>query len=148
MALLPEVFNCQDHEPMGDFEPIPDAWYKFVFAKSEVKKTKDGKGKILKLQASVIGGGELKEDGSSKYEKRIVFVQLNIQNKSKQAVEISMRELRSINDAVGIESLEDSVELHDIEFWGKVVTEKSEGYADKNKIKTYLSESDFKEKFK
>ncbi len=145
MAMLPEVFQSDDHEPMTDFSPVPNDWYKFEITKSEIKPTKNKKGKRLNLQAKIVDGGEEKNGGEPKYKGRIVFIGLNIQNPSVQAVEISQRELRSICDAVGVEVLEDSVELHDIPFWAKAAIEESEGYAPKNILKAYKSEAEYAE---
>jgi len=145
MAMLPDVFKSDDHEPMTDFTPVPDDWYMFEINKSEIKPTKNGKGKRLNLQAKILEGGEENDTGESKYAGRIVFIGLNIQNPSAKAVEISQRELRSICDAVGVDVLEDSVELHDISFWGKTTIEESEGYAPKNVLKAYKSESEYAE---
>lgn len=147
MPMLPKVFTTADHEPMTDFTPIPDDWYLFEIVKSEIKDTKAKNGKRLNFQLKVIEGGESKEDGRAKHVGRLVFVGLNIQNPSAQAVEISMRELRSLCDACNVEELEDSVELHDIPFWGKTGIEESEGYAPKNFIKKYMSESEYEEAF-
>ncbi len=137
MSLLPSVFNSEEHEPMTNFTPIPEGWYKLEIVKSEVVATKAGTGKRLNMQAKVVD--------DEKYEGRIIFIGLNIQNPSKMAVEISMRELRSLCDAVELPSVEDSVDLHDIPFMGKAVIEKSEGYADKNVIKKYAKLEGFKE---
>lgn len=143
MAMLPEVFTSEDHEPMQDFTPIPDGWYMFEIVKSEVVPTKNKKGKRLNLQAKVIEGGEDNEQGDPKHKGRLVFIGLNIQNPSSEAVKISLSELRSISDACGVGVVEDSVELHEIPFWGKVQIELSEGYPPKNVIKKYSSVEDY-----
>jgi len=144
MAMLPDVFKSDEHEPMQDFTPIPDAWYMFEIVKSEVVPTKDKKGKRLNFQMKVVDGGEIEND-EPKHKGRIVFDGLNIDNRSSQAVKISMGELRSICDACEVEMIEDSVELHDIPFWGKVSTETSEGYPPKNVIKKYTSIKEYED---
>ena len=88
------------------------------------------------------------EDPEVKCEKRLVFIGLNIKNPSEQAVAISQKELASICDAVGVDEVEDSEELHDITFGFKLGIEKSEGYDDKNIIKKYMTEAQYNEKVK
>jgi len=134
MAMLPSVFNSEDHEPMTDFTPIPNGWYQFEIVKSEIKLTKAKTGKRMNLQAKVVEAEEKKHEG------RLVFIGLNLENPNATAVEISLRELRSLCDAVDVPALEDTVELHDIPFWGLVSIETSEGYPDKNVIKKYAKE--------
>ena len=148
MAELPDVFSADDHEPMQEFGLMPSVWYLGHIKKSEIKKTKAGTGLRLNMQVEIECSeeDEFNED-ESKYKGRLVFVGLNIQNPSQQAVEISQRELRSICDAVGVPEVEDSEELHDITFGFKLGVESSEGYDDKNVIKKYVKESELNEMF-
>jgi len=142
MAELPDVFNSDEHEPMNQMLPIDDTYIGEI-VKSEIKNTKSGNGgKRLNMQVKVI---ESKESGD-KYAGRLVFIGLNIANPNSQAVEISQRELKSICDATGVESLEDSEELHGIAFGFKLKIEKgSDGYDDKVVIKKYMTEGEYKE---
>lgn len=141
MAELPEVFTSDDHEPMQEFGLIPNGWYLGHIKKSEIKPTKAGTGKRLNMQVEV---EESKED-ADKYKGRLIFIGLNIQNPSQKAVEISQRELKSICDAVGVEELEDSDELHDIAFGFQLGVESSDGYDDKNIIKKYITDGEYNE---
>lgn len=144
MAMLPDVFKSEDHEPMQDFEPVPNDHYLVEIVKSDVKATKDKKGKRLNMMAKILDGGELNDDGDPKHKGRTVWIGLNIKNNNKQCVEISMRELKSICEAVGFEDeLEDTVDLHDIAFGAKIGTETSDGYPPKNVIKKYMTEEDY-----
>ncbi len=97
MAMLPKVFNSDEFEPMTDFSPIPEGWYQLEIVKSEIVPTKAKTGKRLNMQAKVIDGTE----DENKYEGRVIFIGLNLENPNAQAVEISLRELRSICDATG-----------------------------------------------
>lgn len=133
MAMLPSVFNAADHEPMGDFTPIPEAEYLAQIIESEMKKcgpnAKDPNGMYLKLTFSII---------HEKYKGRKLFTNLNLKNKNPQAEEIAGKELRSICDAVGAGQVQDSTVLH-----GKpmkinvVIKPKTEKYPASNEIKGY-----------
>ena len=50
MAMLPSVFNTDDHEEMTGFEPLPVGVYLAEIVKSELKDTKAKDGKYLSLQ--------------------------------------------------------------------------------------------------
>lgn len=150
MAELPEVFAIDDDTPrMKEFGLMPSVWYLGHIKKSEIKKTKAGTGLRLNMQV-VIESSEEDEfkDDDCKHVGRIVFIGLNIQNPSAQAVEISQRELTSICEACGIAEVEDSEELHDISFGFKLGIEKgNDGYEDKNVIKKYITEAELHAQF-
>jgi len=143
MAELPDVFAVDDStERMSDFGIMPtDDIYLGHIKKSEIKKTKAGTGLRLNMQVLI----EESKKNEEKYKGRLVFIGLNIKNPSEQAVAISQKELASICDAVGVEEVEDSEELHDISFGFKMKVEKSEGYDDKNVINSYMTEADYNE---
>jgi hypothetical protein len=151
MAELPSVFAIDEDTPkMQEFGLMPSIWYLGHIKKSEIKKTKAGTGLRLNMQV-VVEGSEadgFKEDACEQ-KGRIVFIGLNIENPSAQAVEISQRELASIASACGVGELEDSDELHDISFGFKLGVEKgNDGYEDKNVIKKYVTEKALYELFK
>ena len=143
MSELPEVFSIDDDtERMSEFGILPtDPLYLGHIKKSEIKKTKAGTGLRLNMQVEI----EECKNPEVKCEKRLVFIGLNIKNPSEQCVKISQKELASICDAVGIEEVEDSDELHDISFGFKLGVESSEGYDDKNVIKKYMTEAAYHE---
>ena len=141
MAELPEVFALDDStERMSEFGLLPtEPLYLGHIKKSEIKKTKAGTGLRLNMQVEI----EECKDPEVKCEKRLVFIGLNIKNPSEQAVAISQKELASICDAVGVEEVEDSEELHDISFGFRLKVEHSEGYDDKNVINKYMTEEEY-----
>lgn len=98
-------FNAADKEPMTEFKNLPEGKYIASIIKSEIKPTAKKDGKRLNLTFKVLNG---EHKGSQ------LFVGLNIENPSQQAVEISDRELKSICDAIGKgkENISDSEELH------------------------------------
>lgn len=115
MALLPSVFVPEEAEDM-EFKPLKAGWYPAELVKSELKSTKDKKGKYLSFQFKVT---EDANDESS--EGRFVFTNLNIVNSNETAVKIAHSDLKAICEAVGHEGeLEDTVDLHNIPLMIKV----------------------------
>jgi len=138
MAMLPSVFNTDDHKEAAGFEPIPAGDYLAEIIKSEVKDTKDGTGKYISLHFKIVDG---------EYAKRLVFANLNIVNKNQQAVEIAQGELKSICVAVGFDGeLEDTADLHSVPLGIKVaIQEATAKWPAKNVIKKYFKEEDMPE---
>lgn len=115
MALLPSVFVPEEAEDM-EFKPLKAGWYPAELVKSELKTTKDKKGKYLSFQFKVT---EDANDESS--EGRFLFTNLNIVNSNETAVKIAHSDLKAICEAVGHEGeLEDTVDLHNIPLMIKV----------------------------
>ncbi len=150
MAELPDIFKTEDHEPLADFEIMPiDKPYLGEIVKSEIKKTKAGTGLRGNFQVEITESGYTNENGDDKYLKRMVFIGLNIKNPNPKAVAMSQRELRSMCDAMDFEGeLEDTEDLHGIPFGFMLKVSKSEGYADKNEIKKYLTPDQYDKKVK
>lgn len=141
MAELPDVFKSDDHEAMSDFSVMPiDDLYLGEIVRSEIKKTKAGTGLRLNLQIRIM---ESKNEGD-KYRGRIIFIGLNVRNPNTECVTISQKELKSILDAVDVEEIEDSDELHEIPFGMKLGIENgNDGYPDKNKVIKYITEDEY-----
>ena len=133
MALLPSVFVPEETEDM-EFKPLKAGWYPAELVKSELKITKDKKGKYLSFQFKVT---EDANDESS--EGRFVFTNLNIVNANETAVKIAHSDLKAICEAVGHEGeLEDTVDLHNIELQIKLsVKAATSEWPEKNEIKGY-----------
>ena len=133
MALLPSVFVPEETEDM-EFKPLKAGWYPAELVKSELKITKDKKGKYLSFQFKVT---EDANDESS--EGRFVFTNLNIVNANKTAVKIAHSDLKAICEAVGHEGeLEDTVDLHNIPLMIKVSYKpETPDWPAKNEIKGY-----------
>ena len=133
MALLPSVFIPEENEDM-EFKPLKGGWYPAELVKSELKTTKDKKGKYLSFQFKVI---EDANDESS--EGRFVFTNLNIVNTNETAVKIAHSDLKSICESVGHNGeLEDTVDLHNIPLMIKVSYKpETPDWPAKNEIKGY-----------
>ena len=131
MALLPGVFVPEEADE-NPFAPIPEDWYEAEIIKSELKDTRDKKGKFLSLNFKVTDGD---------FDGRFVFTNLNLVNDSDTAVRIARADLKKICMAVGHEGeLEDSLDLHNIPMMIKVsVTPETPQWPSKNEIKDFKS---------
>jgi hypothetical protein len=122
-------FNANNVDPATDFEPIPAGKYLAVITGSEMKPTKNGSGAYLELTFQVIDGP---------YKNRLLWSRLNLDNPSKQAVQIAQGELSAICRAIGVMQPKDSVELHNLPLLVTVKCRKREDTGDVvNEIKGY-----------
>ena len=111
MAQLGNAFDSNQHEDMANFEPIPAGEYVVQVTDSDIKDTKDGTGKYIKLEMTVLKG---------EFKGRKIWNNLNIINKNPVAVEIAQKELATICRAVGKSVIQDTQELHGKPFIMKV----------------------------
>lgn len=135
MAELPSVFDAKNSEKMGDFEPVPAGWYIAEVVKSEMKNTAAKTGKYLNLQFKILE--------PEAYEGKVFFVLMNLVNPNPIAVEIAQKELASICSAVGIDELEDSVDLHDTPMGVRLTVNAGDAnWPPKNVAKAYKAASE------
>ena len=113
-------------------ELVPPGRYRARIIESEMIPTKKGDGgEYLQLTWSILGG-----DFDDKY----VWQRLNIVNKSEQAQGIAKRQLKNLMNALNVDELDDSEQLHNQPLDIDVVIEKgTNGYADKNDVKGFYA---------
>lgn len=129
MTMLPSVFRVEDNRGSG-FDPIPAGWYEAEANKSEIKETRSG-GKMLSVAFQIIDG---------EHAKRVVYANFNLVNGNPIAVCFGHRELASLCDAIGIDELEDSSDLHGIPVQIRLKIEAGNAqYPDRNVISGYKS---------
>lgn len=105
-------FDANQVEPYeGNFDPIPADWYVMAVESSEIRPNSAQTGSILSLKYTILDGP---------YANRKVFENLNIQHPNAAAVEIAYKKLSSICRATGVINLQNSEQLHNIPFKGKV----------------------------
>ena len=96
-----------------------------------MKETKAGTGQYLQLNIQIL---------DDPYTGRLVFERLNLINPNETAVKIANRVLADICSACGVMEVEDSEELHGIEFKIKLVVKEAEGdWPAGNEVKKYLA---------
>lgn len=131
MASLGESFDASAQPAMDNFSPIPVGDYAMVVTDSEIKATKDGLGKYIKLKIEIIDG---------QYQGRLLFVNLNLWNQNPTAVEIAKKEFGALCKAVNVLFATDTAQVHNIPFVGKVSIEPGKDvYGPQNRIKGYIS---------
>ena len=107
------------------FEVVPAGDYTAIIEGSDYVPNKAGDGKILKLTYQII-------DGPLKGRK--IFNNLNLENKSQKAVEISQQSLNSIMKACNVPTLQDSNQLHNIPMLISVAVKEDATYGKQNSI--------------
>lgn len=130
MAKLPGSFNATDHKDMG-FDPLPKDNYVFRITESEYKENSKKTGHNLSLKLVVQEGP---------YAERIIYRNLCLSHENPKTVDIAQRELATICRACGFPNgIDDSEELHGIDFGASVVVKKGSGdEADQNQIQKYF----------
>jgi hypothetical protein len=122
-------FNAREVEPNTGFDPIPPGDYIAAIIDSEEKDTQAGTGTYHKLEFQILEG---------QYANRKLWVNLNLNNPSEEAVKIARGELSAICRAVNVLTPNDTVELHNLPMSIKVGVEKRKDTGEmQNRIKGY-----------
>ena len=122
-------FNANNVDPAVGFDPVPAGKYVAAITESEMKPTKAGTGNYLQLTFQVIEG---------KFNGRLLWARLNLDNPSDMAVKIARAELSAICRAVNVMAPKDSLELHNLPLTISVACKKRDDNGDiTNDIKGY-----------
>jgi hypothetical protein len=95
-------FDTHSVEPQSDFAVIPPGKYPVVVEKAIVKPTKAGTGHYVELTLSILDGP---------FKNRKVWDRINIHNPNAVCVEIGLRSLAALGQAVGLLSISDTDQL-------------------------------------
>lgn len=121
-------YNVNPDELENSFNVVPAGEYVAIIEDSDYVPNNQGTGMILKLTYQII-------DGPGDCKGRKLFNNLNLQNKSQQAVEIAKRTLNSICVATGhTGSVADSSMLHNKAMLINVTVKDDPSYGKQNKI--------------
>lgn len=113
MASLGQTFDSTQYDTeQRDYSELPNGIYALEVEGSEVTQTKSGSGTILKTTMSVIEPEDLKG--------RKLFTTYNLENQNETAQRIGQAQFASLCRAIGIQSVDDSEQLHFIRFVAKV----------------------------
>lgn len=121
-------FNAANVKPAEALDNLPSAWYNARITESEMKPTRDNKGRYLSLVLTVIDGP---------YANRKIFDRLNLENQNQKAVDIAYETLSAICHATGVIQLQSSQQLHGIPLAVKVGIRQEQGYDPQNEVKGY-----------
>lgn len=129
MAQLGGTFDANTVAPSTPFALLPAGNYLAQIIASEMRPTKDGRGKYLWLEFDVLSGEHM---GARLWDR------LNLQNANPKAVTIAEEALSAICHATGVMNVSDSEELHMRPLTLKVIVKPGEGqYGPGNEIKGY-----------
>jgi hypothetical protein len=95
-------FDPQTVKPADDYEVLATGKYPVSIDKASICKTKSNNGHYVKLELTILDGV---------YKGRKLFDNINIDNPNPQCVEIGMRSLSAITQAVGLSNLSDTAQL-------------------------------------
>lgn len=123
-------FNAQTVAPStGQLDAMPKGWYIALIESSETKPTSKGDGSYLELKFKIVQG---------RYQNRVVFARLNLNNPNPIASEIAYKDLSAICHATGILSVQDSSQLHNIPMKIRLKIRKGgDDYDDNNEISAF-----------
>lgn len=135
-------FDASQIEPDkgGDYSPLPVDWYKVVITAGTMKDNSpqagDPTGQQMELEMQVVEGD---------YEGRKLWENLNLVNKSQQAVEIAQKQLSSYCHAVGVLQPQTEADLIGLPFMVKLDLEpaKKANQKPRNKITARKSIDEF-----
>lgn len=105
MADLGGVFDSTKVAPNEGFDVLPAGDYRACITASEIKPTKDGQGRYVKLTFQLL---------DDPYKNRKLWENLNLWNKSAEAVKIAEGNLSKIARAVNVLTLTDTSQLHNL----------------------------------
>jgi len=112
-------------EPQGDFPIIPPGKYPVLTGVAGVCATRKGTGHYIKLPMTIL-------DGPCKSRK--LFDNINIDNPSQECVEIGLRTLSALAQAIGLQAVTDTDQLSN-----QVVIAHVKVKDDQNSVRTYSS---------
>jgi hypothetical protein len=121
-------FDANQHEPMNDFDVIPDGSYIAMATQSRNRNVKNGDGYYLEIEWTV------SEDG---YNGRKLWSRHMRQHSSEKAVKIGDRQIASICRAVNVLRPRDSEELHNKLLVLRVGAEKDDRGETRNYVKGF-----------
>lgn len=122
-SIFGQGFDTGSVEPQQDFDVLPPGKYPVLIEAAGVKQTKAKTGHYLEIQMVVL-------DGPAKNRK--LWDRINIQNPSVQCVEIGLRQLAALGQAVGLAAITDSSQLLNKSCVASVKVKN-----DQNEIRTY-----------
>lgn len=124
MADMGGTINVSDLK--SGSEALPAGDYRCVIVESSRERTKDGQSELLKLSLQVVEGPQ---------QNRRLTDRLNLWNASQQAREIAQVSLKRLCEAVGVQTLSDSSQLHMKPFIATVAISKNNDQF--NEVKRY-----------
>lgn len=128
MAFFDNEFSLDQLPESTSYDLLPAGWYNAKVHSAELKETKLKDGKFIAVRFDVTGPTQ---------QGRVVFTNININNKNPAAEDIGRRQLGEIMRAGNLQKVQDTDQLVGIELQIKVGIQKSEQYGDSNSVGGY-----------
>lgn len=117
MAQLIQAFNAQQHDPSQSVGGLPIGKHPVIIESSEVKANAKNDGGYLQLNLKIVDGPQTGTVGAYR---------LNLYHSNQQTVEIAHRQLSAVCHVIGVFSVQDSAQLHNIPFMVEVGPQKND----------------------
>lgn len=130
MALLEQEIVLEELPESGGYDLIPAGWYTATITETDVKDTKDGRGKYVKVRCDVTG---------PTHQGRVVFGNLNIQNPSAEAERIGRQQFGDLLRSLGMDRIQDTDQLvgGNVQVKVGIRKDKTGQYEDQNDIRGF-----------
>lgn len=124
-------FTLTEEDYKNNYSPLPAGEYPVVVTDTEIKPTKEGTGKFVKVTHQVVDGP---------YNGKFIVNNINIQNPNPVAVEISKKTLAKIEKALGLPvgGLQNHEQMRGVPVRVHLTVKQDDKYGPGNEIKNYL----------
>lgn len=109
---------------------VPAGWYNVQITEAELKTTRKGNGKYIKLRLDIISGA---------FQGRVIFANINTHNPNPVAQDIGRAELRKLMEATEIDVLDDTDQLIFNSISVKVTVKDDPVYGKGNEVRGYAA---------
>jgi hypothetical protein len=128
---LGETYSAAELQPSQSFDLLPAGWYTAIITDAELKDTKAGTGKYIKVRYDITGPSS---------QGRCVFGNFNIQNPNPKAEEIGRQQLGDLMRALGLAAVNDTEQLLNGHLTIKIDVRPGSGdYGPQNEVKGWKS---------
>ena len=130
MALLEQEITLDELPESGGYDLLPAGWYTASITETDVKDTKDGRGKYIKVRYDITG---------PTHQGRVVFGNLNIQNPSSEAERIGRQQFGDLLRSLGMDRIQDTDQLvgGNVQVKVGIRKDKTGQYEDQNDIRGF-----------
>ncbi|RLC88495.1 MAG: hypothetical protein DRJ03_02490 [Chloroflexi bacterium] len=128
MALLPRAANTEDNKETFDFAPIAEGEYILVIAHSEQKLVKGQAHSRLSVTCKVAEGD---------YRGRTLFLNFNLWHPDPNVAANGMKDFNGLCQACEVMAVEDSAELHGLQFKADVTIDETNPQYINNRVRGY-----------
>jgi hypothetical protein len=128
---LGETYSAAELQPSQSYELLPAGWYTAIITDAELKDTKAGTGKYIKVRYDITGPSS---------QGRCVFGNFNISNPNPKAEEIGRQQLGDLMRALGLAAVNDTEQLLNGHLTIKIDVRPGSGdYGPQNEVKGWKS---------